>query len=45
MKNKIVELIAANIEGLTAAEIANQSLVILHFHASVWQRPCAKPHK
>lgn len=52
MKNKIVELIAANVEGLTAAEIADlieippkPELVILHFPAFALPRQCAKLHR
>ena len=44
MKNKIVELIAANVEGLTAAEIADL-IEILHSPASALRRRCAKPHR
>ena len=51
MKNKIVELIAANVEGLTAAEIADlieippKPELGLHFPASALRRRCAKPHR
>ena len=45
MKNKIVELIAANVEGLTAAEIADLIEIPPKPELGALRRLCAKPHR
>ena len=50
MKNKIIDLIEPNVEGLSREDIASLIEIppkpeILHFLASVSQKQCAKPHR